>query len=151
MNPARPQKLNKFIVGDYFSKLRDTFAELNIMDKPQNVFNIDEKGCRLTIHYEKSVLTQRGQKHVLPRQNQSSRQYPAHHPLVQQALVYQPLTLSLMRRHLRSCLPTPINQKEKVTTIRRKALNYKGQRVTKQIFTSAETKQRPSKKGKNYE
>ncbi|CAG9760182.1 unnamed protein product [Ceutorhynchus assimilis] len=34
MNPARAQKLNKFIVTDYFNKLKSVLLELDLMDKP---------------------------------------------------------------------------------------------------------------------
>lgn len=64
MNPARAQKLNKFIVGDYFTKLRQTLLDLDLMDKPEKIFNIDEKGCRLSLHHQQNVLAQKGTKRV---------------------------------------------------------------------------------------
>lgn len=64
MNPARAQKLNKFIVNDYFEKIREVFEELNIHGNPQNLFNMDEKGCRLTVHHQQQVIAQRGAKRV---------------------------------------------------------------------------------------
>lgn len=56
MNPARAQKLNRFIVGDYFRKLEDILDTLDLKNKPGRIFNIDEKGCRLTLHHQQSVL-----------------------------------------------------------------------------------------------
>lgn len=64
MNPARAQKLNKFIVNDYFGKIREVFEELDIHANPQNLFNMDEKGCRLTIHHQQQVIAQKGSKRV---------------------------------------------------------------------------------------
>lgn len=64
MNPARAQKLNKPIVTDYFVKLEQILTELNLKDKPQCIYNIDEKGCRLTIHHQQVVFARRGAKRV---------------------------------------------------------------------------------------
>lgn len=50
LNPARSQKMNPFIVSDYFSKLKNIMSKLELFDKPENIYNVDEKGCRLTIH-----------------------------------------------------------------------------------------------------
>lgn len=43
INPTRAQKLNKATVDDYFKKVEQTI-------KPQNLFNMDEKGCHLTLY-----------------------------------------------------------------------------------------------------
>lgn len=64
VNPARAAKLNRFIVEDYFKTLRTVMAELDVMDKPQLIFNMDEKGCQLTIHKEPVILTRKGIKRV---------------------------------------------------------------------------------------
>lgn len=64
MNPARAQKLNKFIVEDHFTKLTKIFDEMNLHQNPQNLFNMDEKGCRLTIHHQQQVIGQKGTKRV---------------------------------------------------------------------------------------
>lgn len=48
MNPARSQKLNRFIVGDYFKKMKLVLVENNLKHAPHRIFNMDEKGCRLT-------------------------------------------------------------------------------------------------------
>lgn len=64
LNPARAQKLNRFIVADYFTKLENVLVNLELMNKPQQIFNMDEKGCRLTIHHQQKVLSRRGVKRV---------------------------------------------------------------------------------------
>lgn len=64
MNPARAQKLNKFIVKDYFDKLKGVLQELDLMDKPERIYNIDEKGCRLSLHHQQTVLAKKGAKRV---------------------------------------------------------------------------------------
>lgn len=64
LNPARAQKLNRAIVSDYFEKINELMTTLNLKDKPQNVYNMDEKGCRLTIHHQQRVLAERGVKRV---------------------------------------------------------------------------------------
>lgn len=43
VNPARAEKLNNFIVDDYFTKIRYTFDELDILDESKNIFNMDKK------------------------------------------------------------------------------------------------------------
>lgn len=48
MNPARAQKMNRFIVNDYFTKLKAVITRLELFDKPGDIYNMDEKGCRLT-------------------------------------------------------------------------------------------------------
>ncbi|KAG5868031.1 hypothetical protein JTB14_034366 [Gonioctena quinquepunctata] len=57
MNPARAQKLNETIVGDHFKKVEQIIYELDMKSNPQNLFNMDEKGCRL-------ILAQEGTKRV---------------------------------------------------------------------------------------
>ena len=64
MNPGRAQKLNKYIVNDYFQKLSDIYQEMDIHQNPQNLFNMDEKGCRLTIHHQQQVIGQKGTKRI---------------------------------------------------------------------------------------
>ena len=64
MNPGRAMKLNKFIVNDHFSKLRRVLMEKDFMTKPERIYNIDEKGCRLTVHHQQTVLARRGAKRV---------------------------------------------------------------------------------------
>uniref|UniRef100_V5G523 DDE-1 domain-containing protein n=1 Tax=Anoplophora glabripennis TaxID=217634 RepID=V5G523_ANOGL len=64
MNPARAQKLNRFIVNDHFTKLKEILLEMDPMDSPERIFNVDEKGCRLSLHHQQSVLAKKGAKRV---------------------------------------------------------------------------------------
>lgn len=64
MNPARAQKLNKAVVSDHFTKITELMTTLNIKDKPQNIYNMDAKGCRLTMHHQQCVLSERGVRRV---------------------------------------------------------------------------------------
>lgn len=64
LNPARAQKLNKFIVNDHFDKLKGIIQKLDIINQPQCIYNMDEKGCRLTLHHQQSVLAKRGARRV---------------------------------------------------------------------------------------
>lgn len=64
MNPARAQKLNRFIVNDHFDKLEKVMAELQVFDKPDRLYNMDEKGCQLGLHHQKQVLAGKGSKRV---------------------------------------------------------------------------------------
>ncbi|KAJ8939465.1 hypothetical protein NQ318_022518 [Aromia moschata] len=38
--------------------------EMNIKNKPEGIFNMDEKGCRLTLHHQQAVLAQKGVKRL---------------------------------------------------------------------------------------
>ncbi|GAB1605179.1 hypothetical protein Ahia01_000799700 [Argonauta hians] len=64
MNPARAQKLNRFIVNDHFNKLEQTLTDLDLFDKPDRIFNLDEKGCRLSLHHQQQVIAKKGSKRV---------------------------------------------------------------------------------------
>lgn len=64
LNPARAQKLNRFIVNDHFEKLKTVMLEIGLMDKPQSIYNIDEKGNRLCLHKAQTVLAKRGARRV---------------------------------------------------------------------------------------
>jgi len=64
MNPARAQKLNMFIVNDYFSKLERVQTDLQLFDKPERIFNMDEKGCQLSLYHQRRVLAKKGSKRV---------------------------------------------------------------------------------------
>lgn len=64
MNPARAQKLNKFIVNDHFENLKDIYDKFDLNDHTERIYNMDEKGCRLTVHYQQSVLAQKGAQRV---------------------------------------------------------------------------------------
>lgn len=64
LNPARAAKMNEFIVKDHFNKLHNVLRELDIESKPERIYNIDEKGCRLTLHHQQQVLAKKGSKNV---------------------------------------------------------------------------------------
>ena len=64
MDPARAVQLNRFIVSDYFTKLEATLEELNLLTRPDRIYNMDEKVCRLTLHHEQKVVTAKGRKRV---------------------------------------------------------------------------------------
>ncbi|CAH1999504.1 unnamed protein product [Acanthoscelides obtectus] len=52
MNPARAQKLNKFIMDDHFAKISKFYDQLDLKTHPERIYNMDEKGCRLTVHHQ---------------------------------------------------------------------------------------------------
>ncbi|CAK1599673.1 unnamed protein product [Parnassius mnemosyne] len=64
LSPARAQKLNKFVVDDYFKKLKEIMEKLAVQDKPAHIYNIDEKACQLMLHKSSLVLAQKGVKRV---------------------------------------------------------------------------------------
>lgn len=64
MNPGRAQKLNRPIVARHFQKVKDLYEELDSLQNPQRLYNMDEKGCRLTIHHQQTVLAQKGARRV---------------------------------------------------------------------------------------
>ncbi|XP_072394971.1 uncharacterized protein [Diabrotica undecimpunctata] len=37
---------------------------MDILDKPKRIYNVDEKGCRLTLHHQQKVLAQKGARRV---------------------------------------------------------------------------------------
>jgi hypothetical protein len=63
MNPTRSQKLNRFIVKGYFSKLKVFIMLLDILDRHEHIYSIGEKQSRLlSINKEPKVLAQKGSK-----------------------------------------------------------------------------------------
>ena len=64
INPGHAANLNPYIVKDYFDKLKDMIEKNNFFDKPQCIFNMDEKGCRLTLHHQQQVMARKGTKRV---------------------------------------------------------------------------------------
>jgi hypothetical protein len=44
------QKLNRFIANDYFDKLKELLMRLDIMDKSERIYIVDE-GCRLSFFF----------------------------------------------------------------------------------------------------
>ena len=64
MNPGHAAKLNAHIVKDYFDKLKRVMEEYDLFDKPHLIYNMDEKGCRLTLHHQQQVMAQKGEKRI---------------------------------------------------------------------------------------
>lgn len=64
LNPARAQKLNKPIVEAHFEEIRKLYDELDLHDHPEKIFNMDEKGCRLTLHRQPTVIARKGERRV---------------------------------------------------------------------------------------
>lgn len=64
LNEARAQKMNRFIVEDYFKILKETLLRLDIVHKPQFIFNLDEKGIRMCRHKSGKVLAKRGARRI---------------------------------------------------------------------------------------
>ena len=64
MNPGRAAKLNPHIVKDYFDELKAVMEEYELFGKPHCIFNMDEKGCCLTLLHQQQVMAQRGAKRV---------------------------------------------------------------------------------------
>ncbi|KAJ8885478.1 hypothetical protein PR048_011676 [Dryococelus australis] len=62
MNPARAVNLNPVIVKDYFTKLGAVIAQLDLKGRPKNIYNMGEKGIRLTVHHKQNVLALKGAK-----------------------------------------------------------------------------------------
>lgn len=63
LNPGRAQKVNKPIVNQHFNEYKKIYEEL-IRESPGRLYNMDEKGCRLTIHNQPVVLAEKGAKNV---------------------------------------------------------------------------------------
>ncbi|KAJ8896215.1 hypothetical protein PR048_001558 [Dryococelus australis] len=64
LNPAHAMILNRFIVTDHTDKLKKTPLDNNLMDLPEKIYNVDEKGCRLQLHKEPTVFAKKGVKRV---------------------------------------------------------------------------------------
>ncbi|CAH1961310.1 unnamed protein product [Acanthoscelides obtectus] len=60
---ARSRGLNKKNVSDYFSLLRNILIEHNLLDKPGNIFNVDESGLQLN-NRPGHVVAAKGSKSV---------------------------------------------------------------------------------------
>lgn len=48
----------------HFEQYKKNYEELELRDHPHRLYNMDEKGCRLTIHKQPTVLAQKGTKRV---------------------------------------------------------------------------------------
>lgn len=59
--PSRAQKLNKVIVNVFFERLKNVVTELDIIDKPQNVYTVDVKECCLPLHHQHHYQVQQHQ------------------------------------------------------------------------------------------
>lgn len=55
-NEARAQKLNRSIVHDYFGKLKIILQILDIMNKSERIFNVDEKNCHVSLRQRDGLL-----------------------------------------------------------------------------------------------
>ncbi|CAG4966358.1 unnamed protein product [Parnassius apollo] len=55
MNQARAQK---------FNKLHKLYNEMDILQNPEKLYNMDEKGCQITVHKQNTVLTEKGSKRI---------------------------------------------------------------------------------------
>lgn len=64
MNQGRAMKMNRVVVAGYFEKLRAVLMKEELMQKPQCIYNMDEKGCRLTLHHPQKVYAATGAKRV---------------------------------------------------------------------------------------
>lgn len=64
MNPARAQKMNKPIVKHHFEEVKKLYEELDIIAHPERLYNMDEKGCRITVHKQTVVLAEKGNTRV---------------------------------------------------------------------------------------
>lgn len=64
LNAARAQKLNKHITDHHFQEIKNIYDELDLHDHPERLYNMDEKGCRLTLHRQPIVLAEKGTERV---------------------------------------------------------------------------------------
>ncbi|CAH0717720.1 unnamed protein product, partial [Brenthis ino] len=64
MNPARAQKMNKPIVKNHFEEVKKLYEELDIIAHPERLYNMDEKGCRITVQKRTVVLAEKGNTRV---------------------------------------------------------------------------------------
>ena len=64
MNPGRAAKLNRTVFNNHFNKLEEIIVELDVTNKPQCTYNVDDKGCILCLHKEPHVYAEKDSKHV---------------------------------------------------------------------------------------
>lgn len=67
MNPASAEKLNRRIVSQKFEEIKKLYDELDISNTYGKLYNVDEKGCRLTVHNQQTVLAQKGVHKFAPK------------------------------------------------------------------------------------
>ena len=80
LNPGIAQNFNRFIVNDFFAKLKMTMEELGVMNKPECIYIVDEKGRRLCLDKQSLVMIQKRQKTLtwlLLKMGKMSRSCPA--------------------------------------------------------------------------
>ena len=58
--------LNEEIMNEYFDMLKKTLLDNDLMNKPAQIYNVDESGMPLD-HRPPKVITQKGQKKVYSR------------------------------------------------------------------------------------
>ena len=60
--------MNKETMDHYFSLLKDTLEEHDLLDKPEQIYNVDENGLPLDPKAP-NIITQKGSKNVRYRQS----------------------------------------------------------------------------------
>ena len=63
---VRMDCLNEEIMEDYFIMLKKTLVENDLMDKPEQIYNVDESGMPLD-HRPPKIVSQKGQKKIRSR------------------------------------------------------------------------------------
>ena len=63
LSRARALSANSEIISDFFGKLAAVCAKLNLLNKPMNIFNMDETGVTI-VHKGGKVVTEMGRKNV---------------------------------------------------------------------------------------
>ena len=63
LSRARASSSNSEIISDFFAKLGAVCAKLNLLNKPMNIFNMDETGVSV-VHKGEKVVTEMGRKNV---------------------------------------------------------------------------------------
>lgn len=53
--------MNKFIVNDFSGTI---FKELDLLNKPNLIYNMDDEGCQFNMHKDPYVFVQKGVKNV---------------------------------------------------------------------------------------
>ncbi|CAK1554976.1 unnamed protein product [Leptosia nina] len=79
MNSERALKLNKPIVEHHFQSVKKLYDELDILQHHERLYNMDEKGCRITVHHQQTVLAEKGSKRVhliAPEDAEKKKHFP---------------------------------------------------------------------------
>ncbi|KAF2893132.1 hypothetical protein ILUMI_13044 [Ignelater luminosus] len=64
INPARAAKLNPYIVDDHFQTLNNILEKYELKHQPSEIFIMDEKDCRITLHRQQTVIAKKGNKRI---------------------------------------------------------------------------------------